>query len=148
MYCNHVWGNTYEKNLRSLVLVQKKLVRILNCAPFKAHTELLMFARRILSVNDINNYMTGIFMYQCINGNIPEVFDNFFQRNNSVHGHNTRQADDLHVPYARWHIRKSCLKVHGDNLWNNVSLLVKQSPSLAIFKQRLRNYLIDSKSVV
>ena len=148
IYCNHVWGNTYQTNLRSLVLVQKKLVRIINCAPFKAHTEPLMFARRILSVNDINDYMTGIFMYQCINGNIPEVFDNFFQRNNSVHGHNTRQANDLHVPYARLDIRKSCLKVHGANLWNNIPVLVKQSPSLDIFKQRLRNYLIDSKSVV
>ena len=110
IYCNHLWGNTYQTNLRSLVLVQKKLVRIINCAPFKAHTEPLMFARRILSVNDINDYMTGIFMYQCINDNIPEVFDNFFQRNRSVHGHNTRQADDLHVPYARLDTRKSCLK--------------------------------------
>ena len=99
-----------------------------------------MFARRILSVNDINNYMTGIFMYQCINDNIPEVFDNFFQRNNSVHDHNTRQADDLHVPCAILEIRKSCLKVHGANLWNNIPVLVKQSPSLSIFKQRLRNY--------
>ena len=44
-------------------------------------------------------------MYQYINDNISEVFDNFFQSNRSVHGHNTRQADDLHVPYARLHIR-------------------------------------------
>ena len=87
-------------------------------------------------------------MYQCINDNIPEVFDNFFQRNNSVHGHNTRQADDLQVPYARLDIRKSCLKVHGANLWNNIPILVKQSASLDIFKQQLRNYLIESKSVV
>ena len=58
--------------------------------------------------------MTGIFMYQCINGNTPKVFDNFSQRNNTVqvHGHNTRQADDdLCVPYARLDILKTCLKV-------------------------------------
>ena len=87
-------------------------------------------------------------MYQCINDNIPGVFDNFFQRNNCVHGHNTRQADDFHVPYARLDIRKSCLKVHGADLWNNIPVLVKPSPSLDIFKQQLRNYLTESKSVV
>ena len=139
IYCNHVWGNTYQTNLRSLVLVQKKLVRIINCAPFKAHTEPLMFARRIHSVNDINNYMTGIFMYQCINGNIPEVFDNFFQRNNSVHGHNTRQADDLHVPYARLDIRKSVSKytvlIYGtisQYLWSNHHPLISSNSDFEI----------------
>ena len=89
IFCNHVWGNTYQTNLKSIVLVQKKLVRMINCAPFRAHTEPIMFASRILSVNDINNNMTGIFMYQCINGNTPEVCDNFFQRNNDVHSHDT-----------------------------------------------------------
>ena len=85
----------------------KKLIRIISCAPFKAHTEPLMFARRILSVTDINIYMSGIFMYQCLNCSMPKVFDDFFQRNSDVHGHNTRQANDLHVPYARLDIRKS-----------------------------------------
>ena len=107
-----------------------------------------MLARRILPVHDINKYTTGIFMYQCINDNIPELFDNFFQRNNIVHGHSTRQASDLHIPYARLDIRKSCLKVHGINLGNNILILVKQSPSLDIFKQWLWNYVIESKSVV
>ena len=83
-----------------------------------------------------------------INDNIPEVFDNFFQMNNSVHGHNTRQADDLYVPYARLDIRKSCPKVHGVNLWNNIPIPVKQSPSLDVFKQQLRDYLIESRPVV
>ena len=148
IYCNHVWGNTYQTNLKSLVLVQKKLIRIISCAPFKAHTEPLMFARRILSVTDINLYMSGIFMYQCLYCSIPRVFDDFFQRNNDVHGHNTRQANDLHVPYARLDIRKFYFKVHGANIWNNTPILTRQSPSLDVFKQRLRHHLIESKSIV
>ena len=73
IYCNHVWGNTYQTNLKSLTLIQKKLVRIISCAPFKAHTEPLMFAMRLLSVNDINHYMTAIFMYQCLNCNTLNI---------------------------------------------------------------------------
>ena len=148
IYCNHVWGNTYQTKLKSLVLVKKMLIRIISCAPFKAHTEPLMFARRILSVTDINLYMSGIFMYQCLYCSIPRLFDDFFQRNNDVHGHNTRQANDLHVPYARLDIRKFCFKVHGANIWNSTSILIRQSPSLDVFKQRLRPHLIESKSIV
>ena len=107
-----------------------------------------MYAMRLLSVNDINQYMTAIFRYQCLHFNTPNVFNNFFQKNNTLHGHDTRQTDDLHVPYARLDIRKFCFKIHGANTWNNIPILIKQSPSLDVFKQRLRHHLIESKSVV
>ena len=88
----------------------KKIVCIISCAPFKAHTEPLMFAMRLLSVNDINQYMTAIFMYQCLNCNTAQVFNDFFQKNNILHDHDTRQANDLHVPNARLNVRKFFLR--------------------------------------
>ena len=133
-----------ESNVNAMSLT---ITFIISCAPFKAHTEPLMFARRILSVTDINLYMSGIFMYQCLYCSIPRLSDDFFQRNNDVHGHNTRQANDLHVPYARLDIRKFCFKVHGANIWNNTPILIRQSPYLDILKQRLRYHLIESKSI-
>ena len=147
IYCNHVWGNTYQTNLKSLILVQKKLVCIISCAPFTAHTEPLMFAMRLLSVNDINQYMTAIFMYQCLNCITPQVFNDFFQKNNTLHDHDTRQSNDLHVPYARLTVRKFCFKIHGASTWNNIPILIKQSQSLDVFKKQLRHHLIGSKSI-
>ena len=147
IFCNHVWGNTYQTNLKSLILVQKKLVRIISCAPFKAHTEPLMFAMRLLYVNDINQYMTAIFMYQCLNCITPQVFNDFFQKNNTLHDHDTRQSNDLHVPYARLNVRKFCFKIHGASTWNNIPILIKQSQSLDVFKKQLRHHLIGSKSI-
>ena len=61
IYCNHVWENTYKTNLESIVRVQKKLVRIITCSPYRAHTEPLMAANNLLSVTDINVYMTCMF---------------------------------------------------------------------------------------
>ena len=107
-----------------------------------------MFAGRILSVTDLNLYMSGVFMYQCLNCSIPKVFDDFFQRNNDVHGHNTRQANNLHVPYARLDIRKFCFKLHGAKFWNDTPILIRQSPSLDVFKLWLRHHLSESKSIV
>ena len=78
IYCNHVWGNTFKTSLEKMVLVQKKLIRIITCSPYRAHTGPLLFANRIMTLSDVNIYMTGIFMYQCAHKNIPNIFQNFF----------------------------------------------------------------------
>ena len=50
-------------------------------------------------------------MYECLYGNIPDIFRNYFQRNAGVHGHNLRNANDLYVPYGRLDIRKFSIKI-------------------------------------
>ena len=115
IYCSHVWGNNYPSCLERISLIQKKLVRIITCSLFRAHTEPLYFANKILNVSDINDYIIGIFMYECLHGNIPDIFRNYFQRNADVHDHNLRNANDLYIPYGRLDIRKFSIKIAGAN---------------------------------
>ena len=49
-----------------------KLMR--SCAPLKAHMGLLVFAMRLLFVNEINHQMARSFMHQCLNSNTPKHF--------------------------------------------------------------------------
>ena len=35
IYCNHVWGNTYQTNLNNAVRMQNKLIRIITCSPLE-----------------------------------------------------------------------------------------------------------------
>ena len=46
IYCNQVWGNNYPTVLNILLLVQKRLVRIITCSPFRTHTEPFMYAQK------------------------------------------------------------------------------------------------------
>ena len=64
IYCNHVWGNTYKTNLESIARVQKKLVRLITCSSYRAHTEPLMAANNLLSITDINVCIYD--MYFCV----------------------------------------------------------------------------------
>ena len=148
IYCNHVWGQNYPSCLERISLIQKKLVRIITCSPFRAHTEPLYFANKILNVSDINDYTNGIFMYECLYGNIPDIFRNYFQRNADVHDHNLRNANDLYVPYGRLDIRKFSIKIAGASLWNSLPSLVKNSQSIHIFKKNMRHYLIERKRYI
>ena len=89
IYCNHVWGNTYKTNLKTIVRVQKILVRIITCSWYRAHTEPLMAANNLLSIADINVYMACIFVYQC-----PMItylaFHILYVYNSDIHAQNTR----------------------------------------------------------
>ena len=148
IYCNHVWGQNCPSCLEIISLIQKKLVRIITCSPFRAHTEPLYSADKFLNVSDINYYIIGIFMYECLYGNIPDIFRNYFQRNAAVHDHNLLNANDLCVPYGRLDIRKFSIKIAGANLWNSPPSLVKNSQSIHIFKKNMRHYLIERKRYI
>ena len=125
----------------------KRNMRIITCSPFRAHTEPLYLANKILNISDINDYIVGIFMYECLHGNIPDIFRGYFQRNADEHDHNLQNANDLYIPYGRLDIRKFSIKIAGGNLWNSLPSFVKNSQSINIFKKNMRNYLMREKGM-
>ena len=145
IYCNHVWGNNYPTNLEKLYLVQKKLIRIITCSLYRAHTEPLCIVNRILNVTDINTYIIGIFMYDCMNENVPNSFQIFFQINRNIHDHDVRSADDIHVPYGRLDIRRFSIRITGANVWNTLPEHIKSTSSIHLFKRSLKNHLLDRR---
>ena len=85
-------------------------------------------------------------MYRFLNGNLTDIFEGFFVKNRdrNVHQCNVRNADELYVPYARLDVRKFSLKIAGAKLWNVLPNHIKESNSIDILKQNLKNYLIDN----
>ena len=53
-YCNIVWASTYKTNLRRLVILQKRIIRIINKSNFKAHTDSIFTDLGILKFNDMH----------------------------------------------------------------------------------------------
>ena len=100
-----------------------------------------MAANNLLSVTDINVYMTCILVYHCLHDNIPN-FHNFYAYNSDIHAPNTRQRSDLHVTHDRLDVRRASMKTHGDAIWNFIPLCAKRVHS---HRQRWRKYLIDQK---
>ena len=143
-----MWGNTFKTSLEKMILVQKKLIRIITCSPYRAHTGPLLFANRIMTLSDINLYMTGIFMYQWAHENIPNIFQNFFHTNRAFHSHDTRHTNDLCVPNHRIEIRKCSMKVHGVHVWNDIPDEIKASSSIDMFKRKFRYFLIDRRLTI
>ena len=100
-YCNIVWASTYKTNLRRLVILQKRIIRIINKSHFNAHTDPIFKDLGILKFNDIHLLQLGQFMYSCKNSFLPPRFNSNFSQNNQFHFYNTRNSQAYRLSYCR-----------------------------------------------
>jgi len=80
-YCNIVWASNYHSHLTRLTILQKRIVRIICGLKYNQSTSTYFKKLRIMSLLNINNMQTGIFMYRFQYMLLPETFANNFQSN-------------------------------------------------------------------
>ena len=143
IHCNHVWGNTYPSNLERMVLMQIRLVRVITCSHYSTHTEPLMLANRLFTLQDINLYVIGISMYNYVTRKLTHIFENYFRQNKDVHELKNHQANDFPVPFSRLQLRRFSIKIRASEVLNIFPTYIKISTSVMNFKKKLRKGLID-----
>ena len=105
-YCNIVWASIYKTNLRRLVILQKRIIRIINKSHFNAHTDPIFKDLDILKFNDIHLLQPGQSMYSCKNSFLPPRFNNNFSQSNQFHSYNTRNSQAYRLPHCRTNTKK------------------------------------------
>ena len=53
-----------------------------------------------------------------------------------------------HIIICRTNIKQFSILYRGPKIWNSLPILLISSPSIFVFKKNLKDYLIDSRSVV
>ena len=145
IYCNHVWGTACKTFMQTIVLLQKRVIRIIAGVNRRYHTDPIFNELKLLKCENINTYLTGRLMLKIYNGDII-LFQSFFKKNNEVHKYGTRQIDHYHAPSARTNLGKSALRFHGAIIWNKIlKLEIDPKMSEYEFAKTLKNYLLHSK---
>jgi hypothetical protein len=72
-----VWGNTYESSLKSLVLLQKRVVRIITFSRYDEHTSPLFKNLGLLKLFDIIKMSNLLFMHDFYTNRLPTIFNIF-----------------------------------------------------------------------
>ena len=75
-----MWGNTYISNLRLLITLQKKAVRIMTSSDFYAHSGPLFKKLGTMKVIDLVYYRNALFMHGYSNSNLPNAFSVFLYK--------------------------------------------------------------------
>ena len=86
-----LWGCTSYSKLKVSIL-QKKALRLINFAPFNAHTSPLFKICNILKFVDIVNVECCIFMNNCFNRDSFSSFNKHFKLASATHLYNTRSV--------------------------------------------------------
>ena len=92
------------------------------------------------TVSDIIRSETATTMYKSLNGLVPEYLSNLFVKNSTRNVRELRNTEtDLSLPLRKTKNGQNAISFRGPKLWNQLELDLKQAPSLATFKKRLKN---------
>lgn len=141
-YCNTVWGGTFPTYLEPLLKLQKRAVRMIMGADRLAHSDPLFRKLGILSVKKIHIYSCQLVLFKFEAELLPNIFDGFFIRNDTIHNHFTRQRSLLHVPCQRTSITAKNLRSFGVYTYNYFSPLICMDRSYLSYKKELKDYIL------
>jgi hypothetical protein len=79
------WGNNYITNIKPLITLQKKAVRVITFSDYGAHASPSFKSLNILKFPDIVKLYTGVFMLQYSKGSLSVDFDNLLTEIKNVH---------------------------------------------------------------
>ena len=142
-YCVSVWASTYPSNLRRLITLIKRVVRIMSRSAFDAHTDPLFKNLKILNLESIYKLQIGKFMYQYRSGLLPYSFNNMFLVTRQVHSYGTRSSEHFYLPQCRTNIRKFSISFQGPKFFNSLSFEIRNATSTASFCCKLKAFLLS-----
>ena len=129
MYGAQVWTPKLLSVSEKMFRLQKGAMRIMTFSEFKSHSEPLFKQLRIPKFQDSILLNNCTFVYDFLQGNLPDSFQNTFTRTDDLHATNTRQASSgmLTTPHFNTttfglkSIYSKCIKS-----WNTISFEINQ----------------------
>ena len=134
-----MYGNTCVKYLNKLVILNNKILRILQHAPLDTpvlqlyatyHSSITWLKRNLQILKFVHNFIHH-------QQKLPCIFSSYFTQNTTFHPYNTRAKDSLHYETYRTTMGQRSIKYKGSMLWNCLPEERKD------FIDKLKEFLID-----
>ena len=140
-----IYGNTTANHLSKLLLLNNRLLRILQCKPIKTHTADLYNTYFTLPLQLLHSYQILVFMHRYVHyrNELPVIFSTYFEEKQFIHHHDTRHKHDFHTHFVHTEFGKRSIKYKGCKLWNNLPVDIKAIRSNRSFKLELKQLLLQ-----
>ena len=132
IYCVLIWGGTYCSHLNKILLLQKKIVRIITKSGYLAHTDPLFKRTGILKIQELYEFHLALYAYV-----------NKINLNYATHSHETRHRFDPVPAFNRLSLTQRSLTYAAPKVFNSLSILIRNSPSVGTFKNECKTYLLN-----
>ena len=145
-----VWGSTFTTKTDPIFILQKKVLKIITFNKVIASSAPLFDALQILKLNDIFKFQVTSFVYECLNNLASIYFSEYFVSIHSVHIIGTRQSKKGDLFALRCNTTQYGLRsIHylGVRIWNSLPIEIRESPSLSIFKTKLKDFFLAAYKI-
>ena len=125
--------------LQTLQKLQNRAARIVAKSSFDTPSIGLIQSLNWPTVSDIIRGETATTVHKSLNGLVPEYLSILFEKKSTRNVRELRSTEaDLSIPFRKTNNGQRAISFRGPKLWNGHELDVKQAPSLATFKRRIR----------
>ena len=141
IYCVEMWGSASDAHIPPLILLQKKIVRVINLSPYFAHTKEIFLKLNILPFKDLVVHRIGIQVFKNSIGFLPNAVENLFTSNATVHNYNTRNKHKLRAARGIHQYVYSTFLFVGIKVWNYITDHINTQVSLPKFNKILKIHI-------
>jgi Reverse transcriptase (RNA-dependent DNA polymerase)/Endonuclease/Exonuclease/phosphatase family len=151
IYCIQIWSCTAISNLKHILTLQKKAIRLTSNANYNAHSEPLFKSLEILPFNYLTSFFNLQVMQHYNQGFLPEVFDNVWLTNATRCRQDfmmaLRNRENFNIPYARLQASMNQPLINLPRLWSQfVDEDIKIIRNKPEFNLKLKKYFLNKLS--
>ena len=143
-YCSEIWGGTYDSNIKALILLKKRAIRVVcKCSKYD-HTNILFSKLSTLKLEDIIKYKTGIVMYRAYHNILPDNVKKFITTRKSHYNTRNSYNGNFLKFCVHTNLRQMSISYRGINVWNKLDPEVKCATSVSDFKNKFKTQLLGN----
>jgi len=146
-YCLLVWGNTHSSYLNPLNVLHNKFIRTLLYLPKRTPTSSIYLQTSLLPIESLYKYFVAIFIFKFLNFPhlLPPALLSLFLTSSRMHIYVTRAiySHSLFHIHSSSQLRHRQISVSGPQIWVSIPLLIKDQPTITLFKRELRTFLLS-----
>jgi hypothetical protein len=143
LYGVEIYGNTYASYLEKLQMVNNKILRILQHKEARTSLIDLYCSYENLPIDQLHLYQIMSLVHRFVYNRekLPKVYGQYFTINSSVHSHNTRSNNMLHLMPIRSSFGHRMIKFKASMMWNKLPQSLTDIRTCQAFKKNLKAYL-------
>ena len=141
-YGLEVWGSATQSNIKALLTLQKKALRIITFSSYLSPSWPLFQSLHLLPIDKLYQTKLFIFMYKVNRLLYPYTVTQMFIQNQDIHLLNTRYKSLYRIPMFRTVKLQRNIRYRGVICFNSLSNIIDYNCSIYTLKKRLKEYFL------
>ena len=133
------WGQAAKTHLEKLLILQKRVVRLINFAPFRSHAIPYFLHSNIMPITMLYFKLSSVLMFDVYNNTAPYNISHLFIPTQQIH---SSSSGNYYISHSRLNQKNDSFSIMGAKIWNSIPENLRDSPK-SLFKEKVHTILLE-----